>query len=295
LNIEDRNKIKKYIKRSKSISDSLDAYKPDVVIAFITQEMLWAGLKGKYRIVYSERTNPAAKSRKLQIITEWLYRRAYKVVFQTSGARDFFCAKIHDKSAIIANPIKMNLPLWKDYEHEKTIITACRITPEKNLKMLIRAFSNFHKSHKDYLLKIYGEPRNQKAKQELIDLAENLGVRQFVEFPGYSRDIHQEMARSTIFTLTSNYEGLSNSMLEALCIGVPTICTDCPSGGAAMFIRESENGFLVSINDSEALSKKLTQLVDDGNLQEKVSTEAVKLRELLSIDQIVNQWLEVIK
>lgn len=294
LNIDVPNKIKKYIDRSKKISKILDDFQPDFVISFIVQEMLLTSFKGKYQIVYSERTDPASKSKLLRMATKWIYNKAYRVVFQTDNAKDYFDTNIRDKGVVIPNPINMDLPYWKENLHENVIVTACRITPEKNLPMLIKAFARFYDGHRDYILRICGEPRYPEIKNELIRLSEELGIREKIEYLGYCTDVHQVMSRATIFALTSNYEGLSNSMLEALCIGVPTICTDCPSGGAAMYIENGENGFLVGVNDVDALYQQMTILADDIELQEKISNNSVKLREQLAAENIIKQWMAVL-
>lgn len=296
LGFDEYTKAVKYVVRAKSICDYLDKFRPDYVISFITQEMMLAGLFRRYKILYSERTDPAAKSKLLRMMTNFLYLRAEKIVFQTPGARDYFCGKIRKKGRIIANPIDtLRLPFWNEQDHDKSIITACRITPEKNLKMLIKAFSKIVEIHKDYTLKIYGEPRYPEAKRELVELAENLGIAGYIEFPGYQSDIHSIMAKSAVFVLTSNYEGLSNAMLEALCIGIPTICTNCPSGGAAMYIQDNSNGFLVAVNDVDELVQKLQLLIENKDIQRKVSKRSIKLRDRLAVENIVEQWEDLLK
>lgn len=294
LDINNANKFSRFIRRSHRICQYIDEIKPEVIISFIVQEMVYTSLKNKYKIIYSERTNPESKNLLLRTVTNMVYKKSKMVVFQTPGARDYFEKKIREKSTIILNPIEKTLPTWNGDKHEKVIITACRIAREKNLEMLIRAFRTFSEKHRDYILKIYGKSENLVILDELKSLVSSLNLDNRVMFPGYVKNIKDLLSDSAIFALTSNFEGLSNSMLEALCIGIPTICTDCPAGGAAMVIKNGENGFLVSMNDSDALSQRMMEIVDSRELQIKLSSNALKLREQLDVSIIMDQWEEAI-
>ena len=83
-------------------------------------------------------------------------------------------------------------------------------------------------------------------------------------------------------------------MLEAMAIGLPTICTDCPAGGARAIIKDHENGVLVPVNDAEAMCKAMCEVADNPELAEKLSINGTKLKEDLAVDKIVNQWMEII-
>ena len=98
-----------------------------------------------------------------------------------------------------------------------------------------------------------------------------------------------------MFVSSSDYEGISNSMIEAMAIGLPTICTDCPAGGARAIIKDHENGILVPVNDVEAMYKAMKEIAENEELAEKISFNGTKLKEELSVDKIVNQWLEIIE
>ena len=97
-----------------------------------------------------------------------------------------------------------------------------------------------------------------------------------------------------MFVSSSDYEGLSNSMLEAMAIGLPTVCTDCPVGGARMVIRDGENGLLVPVGDREALAAAMCRVADDRALAETLSQNGRTLREKLSIGVIADEWERLI-
>jgi len=89
-------------------------------------------------------------------------------------------------------------------------------------------------------------------------------------------------------------EGISNSMLEAMAMGIPSICTDCPVGGAAMVIENEKNGILIPVGDVIALRDAMLKIIEDKEFAESISEEAVKVREKYSVSSICKMWLDII-
>ena len=98
-----------------------------------------------------------------------------------------------------------------------------------------------------------------------------------------------------MFVSSSDYEGLSNSMLEAMAIGLPCVCTDCLGGGAREVIKDRENGLIVPMNDAEAMCRAMKEYIEDPALAEKCSLNAAAIREELSVEKITRQWLDIIE
>ena len=287
------NKITKGYTRVYNTCKTVKTFQPDVIVSFIINETAVYSLFTKTPIIYSLRQNPmtvcSTFAKKIRCL--FAYNKAEKVIFQTIGAKNYFPIKIRNKGVVIPNPLTRNLPCWDAENSNKTIITACRLNKQKNLPMLISAFAIFRETHPDYILRIYGEG---ELLEELNAYAVSCGVKESVSFPGYAKNSHEIMACSGIFALTSDYEGLSNSMLEALAIGIPTVCTDCPPGGAAMYIPDGENGMLVPVGDAQALADKLCQMAENPALCARMSANAQKIREELEVDKVLKQWEEVL-
>ena len=287
------NKYTRFLSRTVAIDRAIEEYQSDVVISFIFKEILKTSVKGKVPIVYSLRIDPANATAKLgnRILCNYTYSRAKAIVFQTPDARDFFKEKIRQKGVVIGNPLTPNLPLWDADNHDKRIITACRLTEQKNLPMLIKGFAEFSKYYPDYSLWIYGKG---PLKDELQKLAKICQVEDKVYLPGYANNIHEIMAHSAVFALTSDFEGLSNSMLEALAIGVPTVCTDCPPGGAALYIRDHVNGLLIPVGDEMELVKAFLECASKPELMKSFSKAAREIRYSLDEDAVVTQWSKLL-
>ncbi len=285
--------IRKMLYKNIRVRDLVKKFKADTIISFVIYEAALSVITLRIKRILSLRSDPNVTTRGFffRQLRSFLFRMSDLVVFQTPQAKACFAKGIQKKGLIIANPITGQLPNWKDYAHDKVIITACRLDEHKNLKMLIDAFGMIHNEFPEYRLHIFGKG---PIERELKDYSESRGLDRAVSFKGFSTDIHNEMARSMIFALSSNYEGISNSMLEALGIGIPTICTDYPSGGARMFINSYENGILIPVGDTEALYEALRNTIEIPSLRERLSNNSVTIRDRLELNRICGLWEEAI-
>jgi len=98
-----------------------------------------------------------------------------------------------------------------------------------------------------------------------------------------------------MFVSSSDCEGLSNSMIEAMAIGMPCVCTDCLGGGAREVIQHEVNGLLVPMKDVDALYQGIKRLIDEPDLAKRCSENAARIRNEMSVTKIADRWLEVIE
>jgi len=120
-----------------------------------------------------------------------------------------------------------------------------------------------------------------------------LHAEDYIFLKGFSSDIHTVMARSGGFVLSSDYEGLSNSLLEALCIGVPCVSTDHAPGSARDYIRSGENGFLTKVGDARDMKEKICALIENTELSLTFAERNLSVREKLDVDEICGEWAEL--
>ena len=285
------------IKRIMSFQQFLRKEGEVIVFSFFTMIGLYilvSSFGTKAKIVISERLDPAQSipgKKWLFVIRRFLYRFADGFVFQTTDAMLFFDESIQKKSWVIPNPIKENLPNRYEGDRSKKIVTFARLEPQKNYPLLIDAFHEFHKVHNDYTLEIYGQGELEHILKKQVS---DLELTQSVSFMGFANNIHEKVIDAAMFVLPSDYEGLSNSMLEAMAIGLPCICTDCPPGGAKMFIDNMVNGLLVPIRDKKSMVEAMNLLANDVALRDRISCNAAKIRNELSKEIICEKWLEFI-
>ncbi|MBR0538435.1 MAG: glycosyltransferase [Clostridia bacterium] len=250
------------------------------------------------RVILSERGDAGRlmKKRYGRKFIEKYYRRADAVVFQTEYARSAYPAAIAEKGVVIPNPLKAGLPAPYTGERTKRAVTFCRISRQKNLPLLVDAFARFHKEFPEHSLAVYGDAPNVEGEKVLSQVKAQIreaGLADAVRFYPFSSTVHQEILGDAMYVNSSDFEGLSNAMLESMAIGLPVVCTDCPVGGARSVITDGENGLLVPMQDPQALADAMGRLADDPALSARVSKNAALLRESLSLPAIAGRWLRL--
>lgn len=291
-----KNKILRYILYLKDIRGYLKREKDSLVIAysFTTQVITTiASICLPNYIIFSERNDPnnCPYSKLNRAIRNIIFHRADTIVFQTEDAKNYFSKSIQKKGTIIVNPINPMLPGMYIGKRRKVICTASRLRPQKNLTLLIEAFSLFSIDFPEYDLEIYGIGEEL---DKLKKLAVDKHVIDKIHFMGFCSNVNERMRDASIYVCSSDYEGISNSMLEAMGMGIPTISTDCPIGGARQVIKNGENGLLVPVGDVQALYQALKRVVEDEVLSKQISQNSYKIREKYRVDRIAERWVNYI-
>ena len=251
------------------------------------------------RVVLSERGDPyrILKKRYGYNFIKKYYPRADAVVFQTNDAMAAYPDNVSAKGTVIFNPINDKLPEPYFGEREKYITTFCRISHEKNLTLLADAFSSFSEEFENYRLKIIGDALNSAEKETLKNLKNHiseLGICEKVDFLPFSNEVHKLIIKDTAYVNSSNHEGMSNAMLEAMAIGMPVICTDCPIGGANAIIQNEENGILTQVGNAGELCEAMKKIASDKCFADKLSHNAAKIRNNLSLENTAKKWMELL-
>ena len=271
-------------------------YAPDIILPFTTQKnvsTLLATLFTKHKVIISERNDPFKdpQSKFLRILRKLLYFTADGFVFQTEEAKCFFSKKIQRRSCVINNPLSEDLPDPWIGERKKNIVMVNRLDPQKNLKMAIDAFDIVVKKYPESKLEIFGKG---PLHEEIKNYADSKGLSEKVVLHGFCNQVTKETVDAGMFLITSNFEGMSNSLMESLAIGLPCISTDHPIGGARVLIDDHENGLLIPVGDTEACASAIFEIIENKGLCEKVSHNAAKIKDKLSVEQVADQWLEYI-
>lgn len=284
----------KVLFRYKALKKVYKKLNPDISIHFWMQSAFLSLLMKKRirgKVLYSERGDPKDKEYRgfRKIIQSYTFSFSNGIVFQTKGAQSLFRERITKKSIVIHNAVSVseNDFISPCSERTKTIVSVGRLHPQKNQRLLIDAFSMIQKEFPEYTLEIYGDG---PLKESLNDYIVSLGLNHKIRVLNSTNRIHEIMYSSSLFVLTSNYEGLPNALLEALSLGVPCISTDCSPGGARELIDNRKNGLLVPVGDLNALACSMRELLNDALLQRSFSKEASKTKQRHSSNEIYKQW-----
>jgi glycosyltransferase involved in cell wall biosynthesis len=149
---------------------------------------------------------------------------------------------------------------WFSLGGPPVIISAGRISRQKNYELLLDAFALLRRKHPARLVILGDGP--PRARQALLNRAARLGVSEDFRLPGHEANPMRYFSRAGLFVLSSRWEGASNVLLEALACGCPVVATDCPTG-----VREQlDNGRIgpiVPINDPEALASAMARRLEE--------------------------------
>lgn len=267
-----------------------------VVLSFLApfnMMALTAVMGTKVPIVVADRNDPAKVpvNPVVRMARNILYCFADEVVVQTEKNKAYF-KWLEKKTKVIYNPVDLKAYTGSALrcKKEKIVVTAGRLMPQKNQKMLIAAFLKVLKKSPDYQLIIYGEGNY---RQELECYVTNLGLEGKVLMPGSVTDLYERMKKASLFVLSSNYEGMPNALIEAMCLGLPVISTKV--SGATDLIDHQKNGLLVDVDAEEQLTAAMERMLSDDQSRNNMAIEAVKLSEKLLPDEIVKQWKEIVR
>ena len=272
---------------------------PDLtVIAFLQPTIPIALLAARglpNRVIISERADPnrLMKKRYGKKFIEKYYPRADAAVFQTEDARSVYPKSVADKGTVIPNPLKPGLPEPYRGERNRNITTFCRISKQKNLPLLVEAFSMLHRDFPEYRLRIIGDAVNREGEEVTAVLKKRiseLDLSGCVSMEPFSADVHRMILKDAMYVNSSDFEGISNAMLEAMAVGMPVVCTDCPIGGAKATVEDGVNGLLVPIDDAKALYIAMKRIAEDDGLSSRLSQNAARLSKELDIKDISKRW-----
>lgn len=272
-------------------------YNINVLISFMANNNFRAILSSLYvcKCIISVRNDPRQEyySRVLKIIAGILYPFADRYVFQTKAQMEYFPQKYWHRSSIIYNPVS-------DYFYrdrctnnlERTgIVAVGRLEAQKNHQMLIESYMKLCERGIHEKLYIYGDG---SLREELKEIVSRSKLNEKIFFMGNVGDIKEKIKKAKLFVMSSDYEGMPNALMEALAIGIPVVCTDCPIGGPRELVHNGINGFLCKTKDVDDLAVKMEEVIKSQYLQETFSQNAMKYAGLFHEKEIFNQWEKLI-
>lgn len=216
-------------------------------------------------------------------------------VFQIAGAKAFYGEKLQERSIIIPNPIFIKEPInFVPYENrEKNIVSVGRLDNyQKRYDIMIKAFSLFVKKHSDWRLKLYGDGSDvEKIKGWITEE----GIDEKVSLMGVTKNPMRDISTDGMFLITSDFEGISNSLLEAMAIGMPCVSTDSTPGGARMLIQDGINGLLAPIGDPKSIASAMCKFVENPRLAKSCGNNARDVINRFDADKLINCWEDYIK
>jgi len=149
------------------------------------------------------------------------------------------------------------------------LITVGRLAAIKNQALLIDALSQALKVNRQITLTIVGDgPERENLERQVVDMS----LASQVKFLGFRNDARELVAQHDVFVLSSNYEGISIALLEAMSQALPSIATDV--GGIAETIRDQVTGLLVPGGDVDQYALAILRLANNNRLGKEMGLNA---------------------
>lgn len=282
------NKKPNYFKKARLIRKFISSLNPDVVISFLPHVCIYSyfAIRNlKIPLILSERNDPNHYSFIYKILLKYVFKRSSYCIFQTQDARDWYSIK-NDKCSIIYNPVKLNY-LPKEnviLKRKENIICVARLNIQKNIPFLLDCFNLFLKTYPNYILNIYGKGNEEINIKNKIN---ELNLENKVVLKGADPNWHLNEYDAGCYVLSSNFEGMPNSLIEAAILAIPCVATNCPIGGSKEIANICDNVNLVSVNNKKEMVDAMIEAIN-------LKTTFKGIPKQFDEKYITNQWIDVI-
>lgn len=268
---------------------------PDVVLPFMTDvySVTLLSLVGTMIPTIScERYDPHESNLLFKILRFVFLPLTTHFVVQTNYIKSYFPKRIQRKTSIIYNPVtdKVFEESPNGIKKQNHIVSLGRLAPQKNFTMMIHAFSQVAKDFPEWRLNIYGEGPLRDELQKEID---GLGLKNQISLCGRTSNAIDVLRQSKVFCMSSNGEGMSNALIEAICIGMPVLTTAV--SGAEELVEDGVTGFVTPLRDEERFAKALKTLLESDKLREDMGIRNLESRDRFKLSNVVTLWEETIR
>lgn len=269
---------------------------PDSILSFgeYWNNMVLLSLVGlRYPVYISDRSQPGKNLGIFNnLLRSVLYRGAAGYIAQTRVAAHVAGEwKWNRNIKVIGNPIRQ-LMLFNHFEKEKIILSVGRLIATKHFDKLIELFAQINIPEWKLVI-VGGDAKKQDNYSELSRLVKSLKVEEKVFLEGTQTDVDCYYLKSMIFAFTSSSEGFPNVIGEALSAGLPVVAFDCIAGPSDL-ISDGLNGYLVPLFDVELFRQRLSLLMHNEELRNKMAANAIKSVKGFSISLIGESFYDFI-
>lgn len=167
----------------------------------------------------------------------------------------------------------------------KQVIAVGRYTYQKGFDMLIESWKYVKEKHPDWVLKIYGGGE----RKSYFELRDRYGLEDNVFLEPSTDNIIDKYCESSIFVLSSRFEGFGMVITEAMACGLPAVSFTCPSGPKDI-IKDGEDGLWVENGNVKEMAEKISFLIENEGLRKEMGRKARINVERFKIENIAKQW-----
>lgn len=296
-------KIVIYLKKQhiykKKLKECLFNIKPDITISMLRREINFINSikdgsikigeihvnKDNFRDFREEKRNKSIKKIISQIWT-------YQLIRELKKLDNFITLSYEDKAKwvelsnveVISNPLPFFPSKVSDCNNNE-VIAVGRYVYQKGFDLLIEAWKIISDKYPDWKLNIYGGGD----RKEYIEQINKLNIEQSCFLNIATNNIMNKYCESSIFVLSSRYEGFGMVITEAMACGLPAVSFACPCGPKDI-IKDSIDGLLVENGNIQDLADKICYLIEHENIRKEMGKLARTNIERFKIENIAIQW-----
>jgi glycosyltransferase involved in cell wall biosynthesis len=290
------------------LREHIETTRPDVILSNIAATNLVAGLalmRCRHRPRWIARIGNSP-SRHDGLIRSLIARRVYPVadrlVVNSIGLVDDLMEQYSvelgridvlgnptDFAAIDTLAAEASVSIWN--RREPLLIAVGRLCEQKRYDVMLRALARVVEQVPAHLWICGDGPERER----LRNLAGELGLAEQVTFLGFVKNPYALMRQATLFVMSSDHEGLPNSLIEAQGLGLPAVSTQCPHGPDEI-IEHGETGLLTPVADPETLAEAILQLLQNESRRVSMGTAAAEVaRARFDAATIAGRWSDLIE
>jgi len=285
-------RLKQFLGNITKVKEYFSKIKKSIIItqAFPNSFIYWlaCGKKNKNTVYTVEHVEYYYYKKLIRILRYFVYKFYNNVVVLTEADKKCY-ENLKINVSLIPNGIK--LPTIKENkQRKKTVCSIGRLDPPKKFDSLMKAFSIIASKYSEWNLEIYGQG---SIRNELERLIVDLNLSNRITLKGITDDVNSVLQENSIFAVSSEYEGFSIVLIEAMANGIACVSYDCPTGPGEI-ITDGIDGILVENQNENKMAESIEKLILNQHLRLELGSNAIKSVQKYSIDSVGTMWIKLL-
>lgn len=292
------NPVRYFLQYKNGIQKIVDEVRPDIISVcddglkgfflprFIRTKAKWVYERHVSKLIEANTSQSKIKSLKTKakwFLMERLGSGFKKFVILTHGNISEW--KGLENITVIPNPLPFE-PKEQSSQNNKIVICVGKISYQKGQDLLQKAWKKLYSKYPDWELHLYGN--------ENLKFLDTRNLKNNIFHFQAAKNIEEKYEESSIYAMSSRFEGFGMVLIEAMSCGLPVISFDCPHGPKDI-ISDGEDGFLIENGNIEKFAEKLQLLMSDFELRQKMGKAASQNSKIYNANIIVKQWDELFR